>query len=89
MSWDDINKAKELKSDQGQIERARELAKSFSRTFESVEGKKVLEDLTQAFLMNNSTQLNAQNVNYEAAYHNGETGVIKYIIHKINQAKEL
>ena len=50
---------------------------------------KVVEDLTRKFLLDNSTDLNAQNVEYEAAYHNGEAGVVRMIVHYIQQAEKV
>ena len=91
MSWDDINdkspKAKEQRN--AARERQAELVKAYARCFNTDDGQRVIEDLTRRFLIDNSTALEANNVNYEAAYHNGEAGVIRMLIHYIQQAESL
>lgn len=92
MSWEEIDGAsvdtegakKQLKNRQAE---AAELAKAYSRCFDSNEGKKVFADLNQRFIYNNDTSFGSSNINYEAAYHNGEAGVVKFILNQINQAK--
>ena len=39
--------------------------------------------------VNDVAMLNALNIEYEAAYHNGESGVIKFILHLIKQAERV
>jgi|TARA_R100001369_G_scaffold30972_1_gene54914 hypothetical protein len=91
MSWDDL----EVDQDQAREahsairERQIELAKAYHRCFSSDDGMKVIEEMTNRFLLENDTSLSAQNVNYESAYHNGEAGVMKYIVHQIQQAEKL
>ena len=70
-------------------EKITEITRAYARTFNTEDGQKVLEDLTRRFLFDNSTALTSQNVAYEAAYHNGEAGVIRMIIHYIQQAERL
>jgi hypothetical protein len=81
MSWDDL----EVNED-----KAREAQSAIrERQVELANGQKVLEDMTKRFLLENDTSLAAQNINYEAAYHNGEAGVMRYIVHQIQQAEKL
>ena len=91
MSWEqlDVNKEQADKAQAKIRERQVELAKAYHRCFSTDDGFKVIEDLTKRFIMDNDTPFNANNVNYEAAYHNGETGVIKFIMHLISQAEKL
>lgn len=65
-----------------------EKAQKFKRVFTSPEGEEVLGFMINDFIMNNSTQMSSPNVNYEAAYHNGEAGVVRYIIEQIRRADE-
>ena len=90
MSWNKIDKAStETKSRYAEEQRLKaiELAKAYNGCFSTPEGKKVLEDLTSRFIYGNDTPFESQIVNYEAAYHNGESGVVKYVINLIQQAK--
>jgi hypothetical protein len=48
-----------------------------------------MQDLMTRFIIDNSTPLNSPNVNYEAAYHNGEAGVVRFILNQIRLAEEL
>jgi len=94
MSWDNINQAT-TDSEQAKVANAEkrraaaELARAYSQCFSGDIGKRVLEDMTQRFIFNNDTPFSASNVDYEAAYHNGESGVIKFIINQMQQAKIL
>jgi hypothetical protein len=90
MSWDSIdtdNKEAVSKLKEEQRMKALEIAKAYSACFSTSEGKKVLEDLTSRFIYNNDTPFGSQNINYESAYHNGESGVVKFVINQIQQAK--
>ena len=62
----------------------KELADNYQALFNTPLGQKVLADLTNKFIMNNSVSLSAQNINYEAAYKNGEAGVVHHIIKQLN-----
>ena len=94
MSWDDIDKASKAKKDLGglkerkQAEQA-ELAKKFNRVFTQGDGKEVFDYLFNKFVINNDTPLGSPNINYEAAYHNGEAGVLKFIASQITKAQNL
>lgn len=94
MGWNDVEAAT---SEEGQ-ERAKKqaamakeaevaLAKAYNRCFNSEDGKRVLADLTQRMIYNNDTPINSPNVNYEAAYKNGEAGVVKFIIQQMQRAE--
>jgi hypothetical protein len=91
MSWQDL----EVDQDSAQKtrdairEKQTELAKAYNRCFGTDDGAKVLDDMTKRFLLENNTSLSAQNINYEAAYHNGEAGIMRYIVHQIQQAEKL
>ena len=91
MTWETIEGASpDAKKQQAEArEKQAELSKAYARCFNTDDGQKVLEDLTRRFLFDNSTSLSSQNVAYEAAYHNGEAGVIRMIIHYIQQAERL
>ncbi len=94
MSWDDIEKAKSdpaaaKKLNTEALANAAALAKSYHETFTSEQGQKVLQDLTDKYIMGNDTPLNAENITYEAGYHNGESGIVKYLIRQIGRAKTL
>lgn len=94
MSWDNIDKAtspesKEAAEKAAGIKKQAEvdLAKAYNRCFKSDNGQKVLTDLTQRMIYNNDTSFDSNNINYEAAYKNGEAGVVKFIIHQITRAE--
>lgn len=94
MSWDTINTtavdaegAKAANAKQRQA--AAELAQAYNKCFSGDIGKRVLEDMTRRFIFNNDTPFGASNVDYEAAYHNGESGVVKFIINQMQQAEIL
>ena len=79
MSWEELETNKEPSHEQ-KLAREQEIAlsKAYQRLFATKDGVKVLNDLSQRFIYNNNTPLEAVNPNYEAAYHNGESGVVKY-----------
>lgn len=92
MSWDKIDKAGTIGSEAKASSAAKiaadvELAKKYARLFDSEEGKIVFEHLFKRFVMDNDTPLNSPNVTYEAGYHAGEAGLIKFITHQITKAK--
>ena len=94
MSWDTINQATTDAEDAKVVnaekrKTAAELAQAYNQCCSSDLGKRVLDDMTQRFIFNNYTPLGSANPNYEAAYHNGESGVVKFIINQIQQAKIL
>jgi len=91
MSWDDLelNESKAKEAQSAIREMQAELAKAYNRCFGTDDGIRVMEDMTKRFLLENDTSLAAQNINYEAAYHNGESGVMRYIVHQIQQAEKL
>lgn len=87
MSWEELDK--KAADNKEQRAKAAALAKNYAATFATEPGKAVLEHLINAFIMDSDTNLNAANINYEAAYRNGEAGVIKYIINQIKRAQTL
>ena len=94
MGWDDVNAAT---SEEGQAKAKKQaaearqaevsMAKSYNPCFSTEDGKRVLADLTQRMIYNNDTSFQSQNINYEAAYKNGEAGVVKFIISQISKAE--
>lgn len=90
MSWSDLeNKSDESKKLSKEYKSKQvELNKKFYRTFTSDDGKVVLDFLVNHFIMENDTALNAQNIQYEAGYHAGEAGLVKYILKRISNATE-
>ena len=93
MSWNDIdhqNDPAKAKKDAGiRKQNASDLAKSYHRTFTTEDGQRILSDLTKRFVYDNDTSFGSGNINYEAAYHNGEAGVIKFLINQLKQAEIL
>ena len=93
MSWtniDDPELAKQAKKESEiRKQNYRELAKKYHRVFTSEDGQSILSDLTKRFIYDNDTQFGSTNINYEAAYHDGESGVVKFVINQIKQAEIL
>jgi BRCT domain type II-containing protein len=89
MSWDelDISDKDPEKAKKEHHEKVVALAKSYAHVFADEIGQKVLQDLVNVFIMDNDTELNAPNVNYSAAYKNGEAGAVKYILNQIKRAQ--
>ena len=88
MSWEELNNSKvgtEKNAKKAQEAQAT-IAKNYHHTFSTEQGKFVLNHLVSTFVMDNSTALNAQNINYEAAYKNGEAGVVKQILNQLKRA---
>jgi len=92
MSWDTINTgdfdvANAQKANDAAKSKAVELAQAYHRCFGTDDGKRVLADLTQRFIFQNATPFGSQNPNYEAAYHNGESGVVQFLINQVQKAE--
>ena len=91
MSWSNIDQLAdpEVAKKQAGIRRqnAADLAKAYHRVFTTEDGARILADLTRRFVYDNDTSFGAENINYEAAYHNGEAGVIKFLINQMKQAE--
>jgi len=91
MSWDELNKsggdagkqAKEAQEVQATI------AKNYHHCFSTEQGKFVLDHLVTNFIMTNDTALNAHNIDYTAAYKNGEAGVVKQILNQLTRAAKI
>lgn len=93
MSWSELDLTKEKVREQVEARRqaeeaAIELAKKFYRVFNSDDGKVVFQHLYQRFVTDNNTPFSSENINYEAAYHNGEAGLIKYMANQISKATQ-
>jgi len=91
MSWEEINDKSEAGKKAGKEQKAKvaAMAKQYSACFSTPSGKAVIEHLVNVFIMDSGTNLNASNINYEAAYHNGEAGVVKYILNQLKRAQTL
>lgn len=93
MSWDNINASVDPEEAQKQVnikhQNAQDLAKSYHRLFTTDDGKRVLADLTKKFVYDNDTSFSSENINYESAYHNGEAGVIKFLINQMKLSQIL
>ncbi len=91
MSWSNIDQLAdpEVAKKQAGIRRqnAADLAKAYHRVFTTEDGARILADLTRRFVYDNDTSFGAENINYEAAYHNGEAGVVKFLINQMKQAE--
>jgi hypothetical protein len=93
MSWSEINHSADpaVAKKQADIRKqnASDLAKSYHRVFTTDDGQRILSDLTRRFVYDNDTSFGSANIDYEAAYHNGEAGVIKFLINQMKQAEIL
>ena len=93
MSWSEINQSADpdvAKKQAGiRKQNAADLAKCYHRVLTTDDGKRILSDLTRRFVYDNDTSFGSANINYEAAYHNGEAGVIKFLINQMKQAEIL
>ena len=93
MSWSEINQSADpdvAKKQAGiRKQNAADLAKCYHRVFTTDDGKRILSDLTRRFVYDNDTSFGSANIDYEAAYHNGEAGVIKFLINQMKQAEIL
>tara|TARA_B100000780_G_C21011943_1_gene405286 strand:+ start:296 stop:577 length:282 start_codon:yes stop_codon:yes gene_type:complete len=93
MSWSEINQSadSDLAKKQAGIRKqnASDLAKFYHRVFTTDDGQRILSDLTKRFVYENDTSFGSENINYEAAYHNGEAGVIKFLINQMKLAEIL
>jgi hypothetical protein len=92
MSWDEldnasVNSGAASKQNAEKREKAINLAKAYSHCFATDYGQQVIMDLSNRFIYINDTSFNSPNINYEAAYHDGEAGVIKFIINQIKHAE--
>lgn len=94
MSWEQLEAARidpdeRTRRANKQREEMEALTKAYHRCFSTEDGIKVMEDLSKRFIMGNDTPFDASNIEYQAAYHNGETGVIKFVIDQITRATKL
>tara|TARA_R110000803_G_scaffold20234_1_gene52366 strand:- start:413 stop:703 length:291 start_codon:yes stop_codon:yes gene_type:complete len=94
MSWEDVNKhnspeskAHAENSTKNQRQKESDLAKAYSRCFSTDNGKAVLADLYSRMVVGNTPDKNEANINYMAAYKNGESGAVSYIQQQIIRAE--
>jgi hypothetical protein len=92
MSWTEIDKASvdpeaATKQNNKKRQQISELAKAYHRCLTSEDGARVLADLSKRFIYDNNTSFSSSNIGYEAAYHNGEAGVVKFLINQLQQAE--
>ena len=89
MSWEDLDQSKNKTAAKERQAQAEELSKQFSICFGSPSGQLVLTHLVNTFIMESNTNLAAPNIEYEAAYRNGESGAVKYILNQVKRAQNL
>lgn len=89
MSWEEINDTPNKMGTKERQAKAEALAKQYAICFSTECGQAVLTHLVNSFIMESDTNLASQNINYEAAYRNGEAGVIKYILNQVKRAQNL
>ena len=91
MTWENIDQLSDSKTAKKQAElrkrNANDLAKAYHRVFTTDDGARILTDLTKRFVYDNDTSFGSENINYESAYHNGEAGVVKFLINQMKQAE--
>ena len=94
MDWDKLNEATTPESKNRAKQAAEEkaladksLAQAYARCFSTDDGKRVLADLTNKLIINNNTPMDSANVQYVAAYKNGEKGAVNLIIHQTTRAE--
>ena len=91
MSWSNIDQLadSEVAKKQAELRKrnANDLAKAYHRVFTTDDGARILTDLTKRFVYDNDTSFGSENINYESAYHNGEAGVVKFLINQMKQAE--
>jgi len=63
------------------------LVQAYARLFKTDDGLRVLNDLSKRYLYDNAIDMNLENINYRAAFANGEAEVIKEIINKMQKAE--
>lgn len=64
-------------------------ANAYARCFATKDGQKVIEHLSNEYIFNSNVELSSTNINYEAAYKNGEAGLVKMIIAQMTRAQNL
>lgn len=90
MTWTDLTtESQSSQQVEEQKAKAQALSQLVHRVFSTTDGHELLAHLTNTFIINNDTALNAENYSYELAYHNGEAGTVRYIIHQMNRAEQL
>ena len=91
MGWDNLSGDNSQVGEAAQAQKLsmQKLAQLHHRVFSTQDGEELLAYLTNTYLINNSTPLNAPNITYESGYHDGEAGVVRAIIHQINRAEEI
>lgn len=92
MSWMELNKdttKQAAKANERAAEERLVLEQTFKRCFTTEDGEKVLQHLSQQFIIGNDTPLESANINYTAAYKNGEAGLVKYIIHLLAERNDV
>ena len=78
-------KAEQSKANQQAL--AASMAQAYARLFKTDDGQKVLQDLSQKYFYNNAIDMESRNIDYRAAFANGEAEVIKQIINNMQSAE--
>ena len=93
MSWSELEGSlsdEQAKKAAAQKEQAtRDLCQLCHRVFSTEDGQQFLTHLSQRFIYGNDTELEHPNYAAAAAYHNGESGVVKYIHTLIQRSQTL
>lgn len=91
MGWEDIENtgSQADKDNENRKQAIEDRAKLYYRVFKSDDGVKLLAEMTNQFLIHNYTDPAHPNVDYVAAYKNGEAGVIGYILKQLSIAESL
>jgi len=92
MNFDDIDKLTASKEEADRLKKEKRaeqaaLLQCYSRLFKTDDGQKVLNDLSKRYLYDNGILLDSNNIDYRAAFANGESEVVKQIIKKIQSAE--
>ena len=93
MSWNKLldggNKERAAEAKARTAEERLALEQMFKRCFSTEDGEKVLQHLSQRFIYGNDVPLLSVNIDYTAAYKNGEAGLVKYIIHLLAERRDV
>lgn len=89
MPWSELNSKIPEKQIEEHREKAAKLAQKYARCFGSDDGRAVLDHMVNTFIMSNDTPFETANINYQAAYKNGEAGLVKFILNQIKRASEI
>lgn len=94
MSWPDLDKVSSPEAKQAAEKVAEQrrlvevaLAQAYHRLYNTDDGKLVLTDLYKKMVINNTPDKTEPNIDYMAAYCDGESGTVSYIQAQITRAE--